>query len=95
MKKINRYHILITKTNVLIINSYGHIFKPYINKYGWWRVRLNEKTYLIHYLVAYHYLNAEEIDKVIHINGCRNDNRPCNLKVIKGYYNNRLDKYLK
>lgn len=92
MKKINRYYILITKDDVLIINKYGKILKQTFMPSGFMSIELNDKKEYVHRLVAQQYLGAEKIDKIIHINGNKDDNKPNNLQVIKGYYNYKLYK---
>lgn len=79
------YHILITKNDVLIINSRGHILHPYRDGNQGLRVKLNGRREYVHRLVAQYKLGANlKTDLVIHIDNNKLNNHPSNLKVIRG-----------
>lgn len=59
----------------------GSITKGYTNPYGYLRVKINYRHYLVHRLVAEYFIeNSENKPEVDHINAKRDDNRVENLR---------------
>lgn len=54
---------------------------------GYGKIKVDRKTYLAHRL-AWRYVHGEwPVDQIDHINGCRTDNRICNLREATGKEN--------
>lgn len=53
---------------------------------GYVYVGIEYKTYLAH-KIAYLYMTGDVPDEIDHINGIRNDNRWCNLRIVDRYTN--------
>lgn len=80
---INRFSLEIKN------NKTGKILNGYIDDNGYRRIRLNDKNYRYHRIIAQIFLpNPDNLQDIDHINHDKLDNRICNLRWVTRYENN-------
>ena len=79
---INRFSLEIRN------NKTNRILNGCVNKYGYRTIKLNNKKYLYHRIIALMFLpNPDNLSEVDHINHDKLDNRVCNLRWVSRYDN--------
>tara|TARA_R110000772_G_scaffold265449_1_gene386908 strand:+ start:445 stop:876 length:432 start_codon:yes stop_codon:yes gene_type:complete len=74
----------------------SRFLKQYERGGGYYSVKLNKKNFLVHRLVAIHYIeNPDNKKEVDHINRKRNDNRLINLRWVDSSENNQNKSFQK